>query len=235
VHYRCCLRISAINKKKCHAESEPSNRAFSPEFQHRIFINRIFINRIFTTCSRDLRDRSSSTTRTFRFYRGSWLDPDAVVAEIVAAGGVAAAYYDNLQERVACERIVECALDRFGRLDALIHNAGLVIFAELEETKPAVWYRMTAIGIDAPFNLVHAAIPHMKRANYSRIVLMTSGRAMRVEDCVPGHTAYSAAKMAQVGLMVGLAAELRDTTSRSMPFRPARRPVCCAAAPRVTS
>ena len=42
----------------------------------------------------------------------------------------------------------------------------------------------------------------------------TSGRAMRAEDCVPGLIAYSAAKMAQVGLMVGLAAELHDTDIR---------------------
>jgi NAD(P)-dependent dehydrogenase (short-subunit alcohol dehydrogenase family) len=42
----------------------------------------------------------------------------------------------------------------------------------------------------------------------------TSGRATRAEDCVPGLIAYSAAKMAQVGLMVGLAAELHDTDIR---------------------
>jgi NAD(P)-dependent dehydrogenase (short-subunit alcohol dehydrogenase family) len=51
----------------------------------------------------------------------------------------------------------------------------------------------------------------MKRQGYGRIVLTTSGRAMRVEDCVPGLIAYSATKMAQVGLMVGLAAELQGT------------------------
>ena len=54
----------------------------------------------------------------------------------------------------------------------------------------------------------------MRRQGYGRIVLTTSGRAMRVEDCVPGLVAYSAAKMAQVGLMVGLAAELSDTGIR---------------------
>jgi len=142
---------------------------------------------------------------------GSGSDPsvaDGITADITASGGVAAACYENLEDRLACGRIVECALDRFGRLDALIHNAGLVVFAELEETEPAVWDRMTAIGIDAPFYLARAAVPHMRRAGYGRIVLTTSGRAMRVEGCVPGLVAYSAAKMAQVGLMVGLAAEL---------------------------
>jgi NAD(P)-dependent dehydrogenase (short-subunit alcohol dehydrogenase family) len=73
---------------------------------------------------------------------------------------------------------------------------------------------MVAIGVDAPFHLARAAVPHMRRQGYGRIVLTTSGRAMRVGDCVPGLIAYSAVKMAQVGLMVGLAAELHDTDIR---------------------
>jgi NAD(P)-dependent dehydrogenase (short-subunit alcohol dehydrogenase family) len=148
---------------------------------------------------------------------GSGFDPsvaDAVVSEITAIGGTAAACYENLEDAAACGRVVEFAMARFNRLDALVHNAGLVVFASLEETSPAVWDRMVAIGIDAPFHLARAAIPHMRRQGYGRIVLTTSGRAMRAEDCVPGLIAYSTAKMAQVGLMVGLGAELHDTAIR---------------------
>jgi NAD(P)-dependent dehydrogenase (short-subunit alcohol dehydrogenase family) len=148
---------------------------------------------------------------------GSGIDPsvaDAVVSEIAAIGGTAAACYENLEDAAAGGRVVEFAMARFGRLDAVVHNAGLVVFASLEETDAAVWDRMVAIGIDAPFHLARAAVPHMRRQAYGRIVLTTSGRAMRAEDCVPGLIAYSAAKMAQVGLMVGLAAELQDTDIR---------------------
>jgi NAD(P)-dependent dehydrogenase (short-subunit alcohol dehydrogenase family) len=148
---------------------------------------------------------------------GSGFDPsvaDAVVSEIAASGGTAAACYENLQDAAACERVVEFTIARFGRLDALVHNAGLVVFATLEETGPALWDRMVGIGIDAPFHLARAAVPQMRRQGYGRIVLTTSGRAMQVEDCVPGLIAYSTAKMAQVGLMVGLAAELHDTGIR---------------------
>lgn len=134
---------------------------------------------------------------------------DAVVAEINAAGGIAAACYENLQDSGAGERIIEFAISQYGRVDALVNNAGFVTFASLAETERTVWDRMVAIGISAPFDLARAAIPHMRKQGYGRIVFTTSGRAMRVEDCVPGLTAYSAAKMAQVGLMVGLAAELR--------------------------
>jgi NAD(P)-dependent dehydrogenase (short-subunit alcohol dehydrogenase family) len=145
---------------------------------------------------------------------GSGFDPsvaDAVVAEINAAGGRAAACYENLEDASAGKRVIEFAVSRFGHVDALINNAGLVVFAGLQQTELAVWDRMVAIGISAPFHLARAAIPHMRKQSCGRILFTTSGRAMRVGDCVPGLTAYSAAKMAQVGLMVGLAAELRDT------------------------
>jgi NAD(P)-dependent dehydrogenase (short-subunit alcohol dehydrogenase family) len=143
---------------------------------------------------------------------GTGFDPsvaDAVVAEIDAAGGIAAACYENLEDSGAGERIIECAISRYGRIDALVNNAGLVVFASLAETDRTIWDRIVAIGISAPFDLARAAIPYMRNQGYGRIVFTTSGRAMRVEDCVPGLAAYSAAKMAQVGLMVGLAAELR--------------------------
>ena len=135
---------------------------------------------------------------------------DSVASEIVAAGGIAAACHDNLDQAAACRHVIDFALDRFGRIDALVHNAGLVVFSSLEETDAALWDRMVAIGVNAPFHLARAAAPHMVKQGYGRIVLTTSGRALRAEDCVPGLTAYATTKMAQVGLMVGLAAELRD-------------------------
>lgn len=76
---------------------------------------------------------------------GSGFDPaiaDGVVQQIAAENGVAAACHENLETTEACRRIVEFAVDRFGRLDALIHNAGLVIFASLDETRSEVWDRM---------------------------------------------------------------------------------------------
>ncbi len=148
---------------------------------------------------------------------GSGFDPsvaDGIVAEITAAGGTAAACYENLEDAVAAARVVEFAVARFGRLDVLVHNAGLVVFASLEATNRAVWDRMLSIGVDAPFHLARAAVPHMRRQGYGRIIVTTSGRAMRVEHCLPGLIAYSVAKMAQVGFMVGLAAELSDTNIR---------------------
>lgn len=142
---------------------------------------------------------------------GGGFDPtvaDSVVQEITARGGRAAACYENLEGAAACGRVIALALERFGRVDILIHNAGLVVFAEFSEIGLDVWHRMINLGVHAPSHLVQAALPCMRRQGYGRIVLTTSERAFRVTDCVPGLAAYNTGKMAQVGLMIGVAAEL---------------------------
>jgi NAD(P)-dependent dehydrogenase (short-subunit alcohol dehydrogenase family) len=148
---------------------------------------------------------------------GSGFDPsvaDGVAKDIVRRGGTAAACHENLEAAAACRLVVAFAIDRFGRLDALVHNAGLVILSELANTEADVWERMVNLGVHAPFHLVQAALPHMRRQGYGRIVLTTSGRAFSVSDCIPGLAAYNVGKMAQFGLMVGVAAELGDVDIR---------------------
>jgi NAD(P)-dependent dehydrogenase (short-subunit alcohol dehydrogenase family) len=144
---------------------------------------------------------------------GDGFDPtpaDGVVQGIVSEGGAGAACYENLEDPAACRRVIESAIDRFGRLDVLIHNAGLVIFSEMPEMPDDIWNRMVNLGVHAPYHLIRAAIPLMRKQRYGRIVLTTSGRALRVSDCVPGLVGYSVGKMAQLGLMVAVAAENRD-------------------------
>jgi len=76
---------------------------------------------------------------------GSGFDPsvaDGVVRDIVQCGGTAVAEYENLESAEECRRLVEGAADRFGRIDALILNAGLVIFVPLEKMDGVTWARM---------------------------------------------------------------------------------------------
>lgn len=132
---------------------------------------------------------------------------DGVVEGIRAAGGTAAASYENLDSRDACRRVVDTAVESFGRLDVLVQNAGLVVFAPVEEVDGATFDRVMDVSVAAPFWLAQAAFAHMKARRYGRIVLTTSGRAMFLESAKPGLTAYATGKMAQVGLMNALAAE----------------------------
>jgi NAD(P)-dependent dehydrogenase (short-subunit alcohol dehydrogenase family) len=130
---------------------------------------------------------------------------DPAVAEAVAReiGGVASV--ENLESEEGCRRLVETAVDRFRRLDAVVHSAGLLVWEELEAAES--WERMRRVNVDAPFHVTRAAFPVMKRQGYGRFVFTTSGRAMDTERTRPGLAAYAAGKMAQFGLMVVAAAE----------------------------
>ena len=131
---------------------------------------------------------------------------DHSVAEAVAdeVGGVA--LFENLEQPAAGTALVQSVLERLGRLDVVVHNAGLVIWEEIEVADRS-WDRMRRISIDAPFEITRAAFPAMKEHGYGRFVFTTSGRAMSAQRTRPGLAAYAVAKMAAVGLMFVTAAE----------------------------
>jgi NAD(P)-dependent dehydrogenase (short-subunit alcohol dehydrogenase family) len=141
---------------------------------------------------------------------GRGFDPgpaDSVVEEIVRAGGVAVPSYEDLAAEGGPERLVRQATERLGRLDVLVSNAGLLARAAIEDVSDDLLDRMVKVGVVAPYVLCRTAMPIMKRQGYGRIVLTTSGRAMYVNAALTGLTAYAVGRAAQLGLMVGLAAE----------------------------
>jgi NAD(P)-dependent dehydrogenase (short-subunit alcohol dehydrogenase family) len=131
---------------------------------------------------------------------------DSVVAEIEAAGGIAAPCYENLESEAGCVATVEFARERFGRLDAVIQNAGLNVWEELDQAHRS-WERMRRVNVDAPFHVTRTAFPVMKQQGYGRFVFTTSGRAMAVDRTRPGLAAYAVGKMAHFALMIVTAAE----------------------------
>jgi NAD(P)-dependent dehydrogenase (short-subunit alcohol dehydrogenase family) len=131
---------------------------------------------------------------------------DAVVAEIQQAGGTAAASHENLEHEDACRRVVEVAVERFGRLDAVVQNAGLLRWEELDNARDG-WEQMRRVNVDAPFHVTCAAFPVMREQGYGRFVFTTSGRAMSLVRTRPGLAAYSVGKLAHFGLMLVTAAE----------------------------
>jgi NAD(P)-dependent dehydrogenase (short-subunit alcohol dehydrogenase family) len=140
---------------------------------------------------------------------GSGGDPaiaDAVVAGIEAAGATAAACYENIESEAGCLATVEFALERFGRLDVVINNAGLLVWEEMEAAHRS-WECMRQVNVDAPFHVTRAAFPVMREQGYGRFVFTTSGRAMSVERTRPGLAAYAVGKMAHFALMVVTARE----------------------------
>jgi NAD(P)-dependent dehydrogenase (short-subunit alcohol dehydrogenase family) len=149
---------------------------------------------------------------------GSGGNPAVAQAVADEIGGVAC--FENLEEPDAGTRVVEQALEPFGRLDVVVQNAGLVVWEELDVADRG-WDRMRKISIDAAFEITRAAFPVMKRQGYGRFVFTTSGRAMAVERTRPGLAAYAVAKMAQFGLMIVAAAEGEEHGIRANAISPA--------------
>jgi NAD(P)-dependent dehydrogenase (short-subunit alcohol dehydrogenase family) len=129
---------------------------------------------------------------------------DRVVDEIAAAGGRAAASYDAVETRAAGERMVQTALERFGRLDILINNAGVDQHSAFHNTSVEEFERVFAVNFFGSFYATKAALPIMRAQNYGRIVFSTSSAGLYG---LHGLTAYSASKGALVAFMRALAQE----------------------------
>jgi NAD(P)-dependent dehydrogenase (short-subunit alcohol dehydrogenase family) len=129
---------------------------------------------------------------------------DQVVEEICAAGGIAVASYDSVASPEGGEAIVRTATDRFGRLDAVVSNAGIFNTVSFEQMKIEAWRRMLNVHLDGSFHLSQPAYRVMKSQGHGRFVFVTSSIA-----CF-GHSEaahYAAAKGGILGLTNAIAVE----------------------------
>ena len=120
----------------------------------------------------------------------------ALVCDVADANAVAAAF-------ARLER-------RFGRLDALVNNAGIAVFAPLMETSDADWRRVLDVNLTGPFLCTKAAIPFMRRDG-GAIVNITSISGLRASTL---RSAYGTSKAALAHLTKQLAVELADLAIR---------------------
>jgi NAD(P)-dependent dehydrogenase (short-subunit alcohol dehydrogenase family) len=140
------------------------------------------------------------------------VNPDASIAarvadEIVATGGTSLALTSDLGSPAACDDAVEATVARFGRLDSVIHSAGLSFVDAIDKIDEETFARLEAVNVDAAFHLCRAAFPVMRHQRYGRIVLTTSGHALEAGEDASGLTAYAMGKGAQLGLAMALAGE----------------------------
>lgn len=113
----------------------------------------------------------------------------AVVEEIKQAGGEAVACTDSVATPQGGQAIIQSALDHFGRVDILIHNAGNVRRGSLKELSYEDFDAVLDVHLRGAFHVVRAAFPIMCEAQYGRIVLTSSigglyGNAQVVNYCV---------------------------------------------------
>jgi NAD(P)-dependent dehydrogenase (short-subunit alcohol dehydrogenase family) len=130
---------------------------------------------------------------------------ETVAEELRDAGGAAVAVTEVLRDGASCRRAVAAAFDAFGRLDALIHNAGLVVWRNPAEVDEALYATLSGVNNEAAFWLCSAALPAMRAAGFGRIVLTTTSWALVPSEGSDELVLYSHGKGAQLGLAMALA------------------------------
>ena len=123
---------------------------------------------------------------------------DKVVAEIKAAGGQAVANYDSVAEEKAAQRIIDTAMNTWGRLDILVNNAGILRDKSFNNLDMADYEFVNQVHHFGTVYCTKAAWPIMRAQKYGRIVVTTSGSGTVGNF---GQANYGAAKMAVVGLI----------------------------------
>lgn len=141
-----------------------------------------------------------------------------VVAEIEAAGGKAVASTDSVATAEGGRAIVQTALDRFGRLDILVHNAGNVRYGSLREMSYEDFDAVLDVHLRGAFHVTRPAFPVMADAGYGRVVLTSSIGGLYGNKGVAN---YAAAKAGVIGLSNVVALEGADCGVRSNVIVPA--------------
>lgn len=129
---------------------------------------------------------------------------DQVVEEIKGMGGRAVASYDSVASAEGGEAIVEIAVKNFGRLDAVVSNAGIFSSVDFDQMTTEQWRRMLTVHLDGGFFLAQPAYKVMKAQGYGRFVFISSSAGMFGQ---PQEAHYAAAKAGIVGLTNVIAIE----------------------------
>jgi 3-oxoacyl-[acyl-carrier protein] reductase len=137
---------------------------------------------------------------------------ERTAANITGAGGTAVMVAGDLTEEAPAQQLIDTCVTRFGRLDILVNVVGGRRNARIWEMRVEDWDFVLRLNLRSTFLCTRAAVPHMMRARYGRIVCMSSG----AREGTPwtayyqGGSSYSAAKAGVHGFVRDVALELAE-------------------------
>lgn len=147
-------------------------------------------------------------------------DAETTAAAIKAAGGEATAFFCDVSNFDSAKKIVDKAIETYGSVDIIVNVAGAFGFAPVDKITEELWDKVTAVKPKGYFNVIHHAVPYMKKKGWGRIINCSSpawtGGALR--QCE-----YCAANAGVVGMTWGLATELEENGITCNVFAPAAK------------
>ncbi len=157
--------------------------------------------------AQDLGSRGASVVVN---YHSSAEGAEEVVAAIEKSGGQAKAFQADVSNLQQAQDLVKFAVEEFGGLHILVNNAGIIRDGFIMLMKEEDFDDVIRINLKGTFNCSKAAVRHMMRKRYGRIISITSISGQMGN---PGQTNYSASKAGQVGFTKALA---REVSSRNI-------------------
>jgi NADP-dependent 3-hydroxy acid dehydrogenase YdfG len=141
----------------------------------------------------------------------------ALAGEITAAGGKALAVETDVTNREQVKRLVDTAVESYGRIDVLINNAGIMPLSPLERLKVDEWDRMIDVNLKGVLYGIAAALPHMKKQKSGHIINLSSVAGHKLFG---GSAVYSATKFGVRALSEGLRQEVKPYNIRTTIISP---------------
>jgi NADP-dependent 3-hydroxy acid dehydrogenase YdfG len=141
----------------------------------------------------------------------------SLAKELEDKGGRAVAIATDVTDRDQVKRLVDAAVEEFGRVDVIINNAGLMPHSLLERLKVDEWDRMIDVNIKGVLYGIAAALPHMMRQKAGHVINVSSVAGHKV---TPAGAVYAATKHAVRALSEGLRQEVKAHNIRTTVVSP---------------
>lgn len=141
----------------------------------------------------------------------------ALSDEVTAQGGKALALETDVTDANQVQRLVDASVERFGRVDVILNNAGIMPLSPLERLKVTDWDAMIDVNIKGVLYGIAAVLPHMQRQKSGHIINVSSVAGFKV---IPTSSVYSATKTAVRVISEGLRQEVKPYNIRTTVISP---------------
>jgi NADP-dependent 3-hydroxy acid dehydrogenase YdfG len=137
---------------------------------------------------------------------------EKLAKDIQDTGGKALAIATDVTRRDQVKKLIDTAVEKFGRVDVLLNNAGIMPLSPMDRLNVDEWDKMVDVNIKGVLNGISAAFPHMKNQKSGQIINTSSVAGHKT---FPGSAVYSATKFAVRALSEGLRSEVKPYNIRT--------------------